>query len=48
EGKYYVVPGRVAEKILDRVPEAVLVLNDPVDADGDEDDPYAVPDDLMW
>ncbi len=48
DGKYWVVPGAVAEKILDRAPEAVVVLHDPVHANDDEDDPYAVPDDLMW
>lgn len=48
DGKYWVVPGAVAEKILDRSPEAVVVLHDPVGAIDDEDDPYAVPDDLMW
>ena len=53
---YELVPAKVADKIGQRDPEAVLVLNSQQPAaarDGDvpEEDPYAdypIPDDLMW
>jgi len=47
DDEYYLVPADAAVKILDRLPEAVLVLNDPPEAPY-PDDPHAVPDDLMW
>ncbi|MEM7404256.1 MAG: DUF2058 domain-containing protein [Pseudomonadota bacterium] len=48
-----IVPAGAARKIADRMPEAVLLLNESAAGSGtvDEDDPYAdfqVPDDLMW
>ncbi|USA44003.1 DUF2058 domain-containing protein [Spongiibacter taiwanensis] len=49
--QYELVPARVAEKIQQRDPDAVLVLNAPQANQVDEDDPYAdyqIPDDLMW
>lgn len=49
--QYELVPARVAEKIQQRNPDAVLVLNAPQANQVDEDDPYAdyqIPDDLMW
>ena len=48
---YHLVPESVAEKILDRVPEAVILLNTRDEDELGEDDPYAdytVPDDMMW
>ena len=47
DNQYYLAPPDVAQKVLERVPEAVLVLNEPPEP-ADPDDPYAVPDDLMW
>lgn len=47
DGAYHVLPRDAALKVADRMPEAVLVLNDPPEK-ADPDDPYAVPDDLMW
>lgn len=47
---YELVPATVAEKIRERDPAAILVLNDRKPG-SDEDDPYAdypIPDDLMW
>lgn len=51
EGRYELVPAKVAAKISLRDAERVLVLNDVSGAVADEDDPYAdyqIPDDLMW
>lgn len=52
DGRYEVVPAVVAEKIRQRDPSCVLVLNErPAAAEAAEPDPYAdyqVPDDLMW
>mgnify|MGYP000518898983 CR=1 FL=1 len=51
EGKYEIVPTAVAEKISQRLPERVIVRNEPGAEQMDEDDPYAeyqIPDDLMW
>lgn len=47
---YQLVPVQVAERIQQRVPEAVVLLNQK-DETLNEDDPYAdfkIPDDLMW
>ena len=47
---YEVIPSEVAERILGRRPELVLVLNRP-GKEGPADDEYAeyqIPDDLMW
>lgn len=47
---YEVVPREIAERVRERDPSLILVLNQPTEADGG-DDPYAdyqVPDDLMW
>jgi|SRR5690554_5152321 len=50
---YALIPAQVAEKIQQRIPAAIVLLNDPnaQDEAPDEDDPYAdyqIPDDLMW
>lgn len=48
--RYYLIPAQVAEKIQQRMPESILVLNSRQQKP-DEDDPYAdyqIPDDLMW
>ncbi|AZZ93868.1 DUF2058 family protein [Hahella sp. KA22] len=48
---YEVISRKVAEKIRERAPEFVVVLNENKNAEPDEDDPYAayqIPDDLMW
>ncbi|GAW86733.1 conserved hypothetical protein [Bathymodiolus platifrons methanotrophic gill symbiont] len=48
---YELVPAQVAEKIKQRDASFILVLNDKVDGDITENDPYAdfqIPDDLMW
>jgi uncharacterized protein len=48
---YELVPAPAAEKIIQRDPQVIVVLNQ-YEAEGvDEDDPYAdyqIPDDLMW
>ncbi|MDQ2695375.1 MAG: DUF2058 domain-containing protein [Pseudomonadota bacterium] len=51
DGRYEVVPAAAAEKIRQRDPGCVLVLNQRPAADAAGPDPYAgyqVPDDLMW
>ena len=48
--QYYLVPAAVAEKIIQRQAESIVVLNAKQQQE-DEDDPYAdfkIPDDLMW
>jgi len=48
--QYYLVPAAVAEKILQRQNDSIIVLN-VKQQQLDEDDPYAdfkIPDDLMW
>ena len=48
---YAVVASQVAEKIKQRKPEFVVVLNEKASQEVDEDDPYKdyqIPDDLMW
>ena len=48
---YELVPAQVAEKIKQRDASFVLVLNDKIEDEIAEDDPYAdfqIPDDLMW
>lgn len=48
---YELVAAGVAEKIKLRMPERVIVCNEPSQDAVDEDDPYAdfqIPDDLMW
>lgn len=50
EGRYYLVPAAVGDKIRDRDPNAVAVINRESDK-VDENDPYKdykVPDDLIW
>lgn len=50
EGKYYLVPPDIAERIRERDERAVVKLN-AEEAKPAEDDPYkdfVVPDDLMW
>lgn len=47
--RYQLVPAEIAERIAERLPEAVLPR--PQQDTPDEDDPYAdyqIPDDLMW
>lgn len=49
--RYVLIPTGAAEKISQRVPEAILSLADHNQQDVDPDDPYAdfqIPDDLMW
>ncbi|WP_196137512.1 DUF2058 domain-containing protein [Aliikangiella sp. G2MR2-5] len=48
--KYHLVPKAVADKINERSPEYLVLINDRTE-EVDEDDPYAdyqIPDDLMW
>ncbi|WP_333609303.1 DUF2058 domain-containing protein [Arsukibacterium sp.] len=48
--QYYLVPSAIAEKIQQRQPQSIIVLNTR-QQEVAEDDPYAayqVPDDLMW
>ncbi len=48
--QYHLIPIQIAEKVQQRLPEAILVLNQQ-DESMPEDDPYAdfkIPDDLMW
>ena len=50
EGRYYLVPAAVGDKIRERDPNAVATINRESDK-VDENDPYKdykVPDDLMW
>jgi hypothetical protein len=49
--KFEIVPAPVAEKIAQRDAECVVQLNEKVNAEENEDDPYAdyqIPDDLTW
>lgn len=53
EGRFELIPPKVAEKILQREPDWPIVLNEkaPDTGDEEEDDPYAdfqIPDDLIW
>lgn len=52
EGQYEIVPKGIAEKVQEKEPDMILVLNTSSNAEEiDEDDPYAefqIPDDLMW
>ncbi|WP_194756369.1 DUF2058 domain-containing protein [Aliidiomarina indica] len=50
---YALIPAAVAEKIQQRIPDTIVLLNsrDTPDNKPDEDDPYAdyqIPDDLIW
>jgi uncharacterized protein YaiL (DUF2058 family) len=48
--QYHLIPIQVAEKVQQRLPETIIVLNQQDEA-MPEDDPYAdfkIPDDLMW
>lgn len=48
---YELLPASAAEKIAQRDPQVIVVLNHYEPAAADEDDPYAeyqIPDDLMW
>ena len=50
EGRYFLVPAAVGDKIRERDPNAVAVINRESDT-VDENDPYKdykVPDDLIW
>lgn len=49
-GGYHLVPRAIGERIEERTPDRLVLLNDPEEAPA-PDDPYAayqVPDDLMW
>ncbi len=49
--KYELVPTKIAEKIAERDHSFVVLVNDNLQPEIDEDDPYAdykIPDDLMW
>ncbi|WP_198264800.1 DUF2058 domain-containing protein [sulfur-oxidizing endosymbiont of Gigantopelta aegis] len=53
EGQYEIVPGPVADKIMQRDASYILLRNDPSkqEADAEADEFYAdyeIPDDLMW
>jgi uncharacterized protein YaiL (DUF2058 family) len=51
ERLFEIVPAAVAEKIAQRDENAVVQLNEKVDTNQNEDDPYAdyqIPDDLTW
>ncbi len=50
DGQYVVIPAAVAEKIIERAPEYVVLLNAPPSEGKREEygDEFAVPDDLMW
>lgn len=52
EGLYEIVPKGIAEKVHEKEPAMILVMNTTAEQDVvDEDDPYAefqIPDDLMW
>ena len=49
--EYAIIPASVADKIMQRDADCILLNNTLSQAEQDEDDPYAdfkVPDDLMW
>lgn len=49
--QYVLIPANIIEKIAQRQPETVIVLNRRQEQHADEEDPYAdyqIPDDLMW
>jgi len=52
EDKYMLIPGDIAEKVLQKKPSVVMVYNKSATTEEqDADDPYAdyeIPDDLMW
>ncbi|MBJ7551405.1 DUF2058 domain-containing protein [Marinomonas ostreistagni] len=52
EGQYEIIPKGIAEKVQEKEPDMILVLNTSSKVEEvDEDDPYAefqIPDDLMW
>ncbi len=51
DGRYDVVPAAVANRIVDRDPRSVVVLNDGSGSDQDDAGEYAehpIPDDLVW
>ena len=51
ERKFEIVPAVVAEKIAQRDVDSVVHLNQKVELEEDENDPYAdfqIPDDLTW
>lgn len=48
---YEVIPAEIAEKVLSRKPDLILVFNRPGQDEAVDDDEYAeykIPDDLMW
>ncbi|RFY49308.1 DUF2058 domain-containing protein, partial [Salmonella enterica subsp. enterica serovar Enteritidis] len=49
--EYAIIPASVADKIMQRDADCILLNNTLSQSEQDEDDPYAdfkVPDDLMW
>ncbi|WP_164880894.1 DUF2058 domain-containing protein [Aestuariirhabdus litorea] len=51
EGRHVMIPAGAADKIVQRLPEAILSQADNSHSEPDPDDPYAdfqIPDDLMW
>ncbi len=51
DGRYSLVPRAVAEKIAQREPAVIVLLNEKEPSESGEPDPYAgyeVPDDLIW
>jgi uncharacterized protein YaiL (DUF2058 family) len=51
EDTYELVPVAVAEKIIQRDPQCIILCNASAEAEQSGDDPYAdykIPDDLMW
>lgn len=51
DNNYELLPAAVAEKIAQRDPRVIVVLNQHERVEVDKDDPYAdyqIPDDLMW
>ena len=52
DGKYVLIPHEAAEKLRQRDPATLVLLNDPpLKSTPDAEDPYAryeIPDDLMW
>ncbi|MET1257234.1 DUF2058 domain-containing protein [Aliikangiella maris] len=49
--QYYLVPKAIIEKIRQRAPEFIILINEQQQDTEEDDDPYAdyqIPDDLMW
>ena len=51
DATYVLIPAKIAEKIAERDPDSIIVLNASTNAETVEDDEYAdyqIPDDLTW